>query len=112
MGSGRQFNRLVLVLICLVMLACPVTYAGECTGVSPQYVGDPFCEGNCDPCGGGSGACCVEDVDLQVYCCADLAAVPELPTWFGPFFLATLVAGWEYWRIRRRRIVLKTIKRN
>lgn len=112
MGRGRQFNRLVLMLICLVMLACPVTYAGECTGVQPTYDFDPSCNNDCPSCGGGSGACCVEDFDLGTFCCVDLAAVPELPTWFGPFFLATLVAGWEYWRIRRRRTVLKTIDRN
>ena len=69
----------------------------------------PSCDGypgqDCiDDTGCTSPATCdSEDGNPEITCCVDLTAVPELPSWFGPFFLATAVAGWEYLRQRRRK---------
>lgn len=114
MNKGRQFKGFVLLLLCLLVFGVKVVHATPCEGVPEENLfGGPECDnGNgseCPACGGGSGACCTYDNVVDAYCCADLASVPELPSWFGPFFLATLVAGWEYWRVRRRKIVVEPI---
>lgn len=67
----------------------------------PSCDGFPVCidDNDCT----SPATCDSEDGNPDVFCCVDLTAVPELPSWFGPFFLATAVAGWEYLRQRRRK---------
>lgn len=81
-------------LLFLFMVPTSVFAVPDCSGL-PPCVDDTECA--------SPATCDSEDGNPEIMCCVDLTAVPELPSWFGPFFLATAVAGWEYLRQRRRK---------
>jgi len=109
----KRFNCFKLWLVVL-FLALPQTFVFadyDCTTLPPEKQFDsPDCNDSCSV----SETCEPNiDPDANLYCCVDVTSVPELPSWFGPFFLATLVAGWEYWRSQRRKAAsVRSLKRD
>jgi len=85
-------------------------FAGDCDGQT-TYDDPADCE---TACTAANFQCVTDDpLDPVLFCCVDMTAVPELPSWFGPFFLASLVAGWEYWRTQRRKTAsVKLVRRD
>lgn len=113
MPKSNTLKFVVLILAVFIVFNGKNLYAlGVCAGET-TYSGDPFCDSQCNPgpCSPGTLCCTEDDIEPGEYCCIDLAAVPELPSWFGPFFLATLVAGWEYWRNHRRKLLLTSVEK-
>lgn len=100
--ASRWYPRILLIFVCLLCVT-PSTYAVDCANGGVGSYGESQCA---DECPSQGLTCEADDADDTLFCCYDLTQVPELPSWFGPFFLATLVAAWEYWRIHRR----KTLK--
>ena len=93
---GWKDSKVLILLLFLFVSSTPV-FSANCNGLT-QYT-TPDCDGACT----GTNVCESDDGNDGIFCCVDPAAVPELPSWFGPFFLATAVAGWEYLRQRRRK---------
>jgi hypothetical protein len=87
-------------------LRCGSVFAsGNCSGQPDIYDG-PDCS---NLLGGGTGPGCTSPQTCEsaddipdAFCCLNVTAVPELPSWFGPFSLALGVAGWEYIRLRKK----------
>jgi len=98
MAPGQLFK--ILILAFFLVLHGNSVLAVDCEngGVGSYELTDEDCSSACE-----SPKTCELDDSTEYRCCFDLTAVPELPSWFGPFFLATLVAAWEYWRVQRRK---------
>jgi len=100
MASWRRPENLLIFVFLFFFTSS--TYAIDCAnegGIGTYY--NDTCDGDCS---NYPNTTCEGDDNGVTFCCFDLTQVPELPSWFGPFFLATLVAAWEYWRIHRRRM--------
>ena len=89
--------RLILWVFLLVSV-CSLR-AEECNPSPPYYNPGINCGGTCV----GNETCATADEMPDCEKCIDMTAVPELPSWFGPFFLATLVAAFEFWRNHHKR---------
>lgn len=95
---GRILNFKMLILFLALVVNSSLVLADVDCSSKPQYF-DPTCNDECV-----APDTCEPDISSDnVFCCGNSASVPELPSWFGPFFLATAVAGWEYIRIHRRK---------
>ena len=91
-----KYSKMFILLFFVFMVPTSVFAWPDCTGL-PSCISDSDCT--------SPATCDSEDGNPEVFCCVDLTAVPELPSWFGPFFLGTAVAGWEYLRQKRRKCV-------
>ncbi len=89
--------RLILWVFLLVSV-CSLR-AEECSPSPPYYNMGIDCGGTCV----GNETCATSEEMPDCEKCIDMTAVPELPSWFGPFFLATLVAAFEFWRNHHKR---------
>jgi hypothetical protein len=100
MQLSRNFLQLVFIVI--VVLNCSSSFgSGSCDGQTT------FDGPDCGTLAGGSGCtppqtCESDDSDPGIYCCLNLSAVPEIPSWVGPFFPAFLLAGFSYLKNRYR----------
>lgn len=103
MAPGQLFK--ILILAFFLVLHGNSVLAVDCEngGVGNYDLTDDTCKGSSASTECVSPKTCELDDGGDYRCCFDLTAVPELPSWFGPFFLATLVAAWEYWRVQRRK---------
>ncbi|MFM8315514.1 MAG: hypothetical protein ACKOA8_14615 [Deltaproteobacteria bacterium] len=103
---GKRYLYLIIPVLILFFQTARV-YGVDCTngGVGTYDIPDDTCSNECV-----SPKTCELDDGGDYRCCFDLTAVPELPSWFGPFFLATLVAAWEYWRVHRRKSSVQVAK--
>jgi hypothetical protein len=89
---------------CLLLILFFISSASSFAAVCPSDPSLLYPVGqNCDDQCNGNQTCEPNDNDPETDCCFDMAAVPELPAWTGPFILATLFAAWEYRRISKRR---------
>lgn len=104
----RFFNLNTLILFLALLLNSSLVFADvDCSNKQLYY------EGSCNNQCVTPETCEPDFQDSAIFCCGNPASVPELPSWFGPFFLATVVAGWEYLRIHRRKAsTLKAVKKD
>jgi hypothetical protein len=98
MATGQLFK--VLILAFFLVFYGNSVFGVDCSngGTGSYAIFNNTCSSECV-----SPKTCEIDDEGDYRCCFNLTAVPELPSWFGPFFLATLVAAWEYWRVQRRK---------
>ena len=108
-GNGMGWNRHLKVIIFVLFF---IFFSSPLLAVNCQAPFYDITNTNCSNECVSPATCEIDDGEAQ-RCCFDLTAVPELPSWFGPFFLATLVAGYEYWRVKRRKeAAIKLIRKS
>jgi hypothetical protein len=95
---GRNLNFKLLILFLALVVNSSLVLADVDCGPKFKYF-EPSCNDECTL----PDTCEPAIEPPETFCCGNSASVPELPSWFGPFFLATAVAGWEYMRIHRRK---------